>query len=226
MGYDVHRLPVPDLTLHDLEFDLPFLVTQRPATIIDVGANKGQTIELMKRALPNPAIISFEPNPKLAQLLEKTYASSGVQVEKSAVGSANGTVEFVITDNDELNSVLQLSRVVENPFAHIKTNARIRVPVTTLDQYCQQRSLEHIDLLKSDTQGYDLEVLKGSASLLAAKRVGVILVEVNFIKLYKNQCEFGQVERWLAALDYRLLGLYEIARTGRRVNWATACFIS
>jgi len=224
LGYDIHRLPVANLTLRDLEFDLPFLVPRKPATIIDVGANKGQTIDLVQRALKDPIIISFEANPQVSKVLREKYAAAGVQVENSAVGSTHGTVEFGITENDELSSVLELSRTAGNPFAQTKTNLRVKVPVITLDKYCEEQKVQRIDLLKSDVQGYDLEVLKGAASLLAAKRIEVIIVEVNFIQLYENQCDFGQIERWLAAYAYRLYGFYEVVRDSHRINWATACF--
>jgi FkbM family methyltransferase len=224
LGWDLHRLPAPYLTLRDLEFDLPYLLAQDSPRIIDVGANKGQTIDLVRRTLRNPKIVSFEANPKMAEVLQKKYGASGVQLESCAVGSANGHVRFAVTENDELSSVLELDRIETNPFAETRTCSRINVAVTTLDHYCEGRKLQHIDLLKSDTQGYDLEVLKGASSLLAGKRIELILVEVNFIRLYENQCNFGQIERFLAGRGYGLLALYEVVRHKRCVSWATACF--
>jgi FkbM family methyltransferase len=224
LGWDLHRLAVPYLTLRDLEFDLPYLLAEDSPCIIDVGANKGQTIDLVRSTLRNPKIVSFEANPKMAEVLQEKYGASGVRLESCAVGSTNGHVRFAVTENNELSSVLALDRIETNPFAQTRTCFRINVPVTTLDHYCERRKIQHIDLLKSDTQGYDLEVLKGASSLLAYKRIELILVEVNFIRLYENQCNFGQIERFLDERGYGLLALYEIVRHKRSVSWATACF--
>ncbi len=49
LGWDLHRLAAPYLTLRDLEFDLPYLLAQDSPCVIDVGANKGQTIDLVRR---------------------------------------------------------------------------------------------------------------------------------------------------------------------------------
>ena len=96
LGYDFHKLPQPGLTLRDLEFDLPSLGLSSQPTLFVVGANKGQTIQLMQRTLSNPRIFAFEANPDLASFLEQQYASSEVRVENTALGSAIGQVEFCI----------------------------------------------------------------------------------------------------------------------------------
>jgi hypothetical protein len=84
--------------------------------------------------------------------------------------------------------------------------------------------LTHIDLLKIDTQGFDLEVLRGAAEMLCRRAIDTLLVEVNFISLYKGQGSFGEVERFLAEKGYGLLTLYEVNRPNFCMRWATACF--
>jgi len=88
LGYDLHSLPVECLTLRDLEFDLPCLVGARDPRVLDVGANVGQSIDLFRRTLKNPRIVSFEPNPTLATGLRQKYAACDVRVEAMALGSA------------------------------------------------------------------------------------------------------------------------------------------
>jgi FkbM family methyltransferase len=223
-GYDLHRLPAGCLTLRDLEFDLPRLVPGSPALVLDVGANKGQTIDLLRRSLHDPVIHCFEPNRLLAGTLQQRYANTNVKIMNMAVGSSVGEIDFNVAENDELSSVLELKRSTSNPFSETKVSSRTRVPITTIDKYCAENNLGQVGLLKSDTQGYDLEVLKGAASLLGAGKVGAILVEVNFVSLYDKQCDFGQIERWLAGFGYRIVTFYEIVRNGFTMSWATACF--
>ena len=53
----------------------------------------------------------------------------------------------------------------------------INVNVVTLDSYCDSIFIEEIFLLKIDTEGYELEVLKGSRQLLAHRKIKNILLE-------------------------------------------------
>jgi hypothetical protein len=98
------------------------------------------------------------------------------------------------------------------------------VPVTTIDSYLHNRRLTHIDLLKIDTQGFDLEVLRGATEMLRRRAVDTVLVEVLFAPLYKGQANFGEVERFMAEKGYGLLGFYEVARPKSCIGWVTACF--
>ena len=56
------------------------------------------------------------------------------------------------------------------------------VQVETLDNYCQRNSISKIDLLKIDTQGYDLEVLRGAKQMLSEHRI----IEITFIDIYQD----------------------------------------
>ena len=87
LGYDIHRVPVASLTLRDIEFDLPFLVVNENPVVVDVGANLGQTIDLIQRAFAKPTIFSFEPNPDLLSLLKDKYEARGVVIESIALGT-------------------------------------------------------------------------------------------------------------------------------------------
>jgi Methyltransferase FkbM domain len=87
-----------------------------------------------------------------------------------------------------------------------------------------KRALTHIDLIKVDVQGFDLEVLRGAATILSEGAVKTLLVEVNFISLYENQCSFGELEQLLKGKGYYLVALYEVARKNLQIGWATACF--
>jgi FkbM family methyltransferase len=224
LGYDLHSLPIDFLTLRDLGFDLCFLISNPRPVVIDVGANTGQTIDLLRSTLDKPCIFSFEPNPALAASLRQKYADCGVVVEPMAVGSSEGTSAFNVLENHELSSILELQRHDENPFSDTAIRQTIRVPVTTVDCYAAKHALTHIDLLKIDTQGFDLEVLRGAAEMLRRCAVGTLLIEVNFISLYEGQASFGDIERFLAEKGYGLLALYEVNRPNSCLRWATACF--
>jgi FkbM family methyltransferase len=223
-GYDLHRLPLSFLTLRDLEFDLPVLVESTDPVVIDVGANVGQTIDLMRRTFSKPIIYSFEPNPDLVQALRNRYEIGGVVVESVALGNSEGTATFYQSENSELSSLLEPDRHKENPFAATKLRTQLSVAVTRLDSWLKKRPLKKIDILKIDTQGFDLEVLRGASAAFDARIVEMVLIEVNFLNFYKGQSAFGDIVQFMKDKGYGLLALYEIARVHACVGWATACF--
>jgi FkbM family methyltransferase len=224
LGYDFHALPLPGLTLRDLEFDLSNIISDGQSIVFDVGANKGQTIELVRRALPRATIVAFEPNPQLARLLKEKYSDVNVMVEACAVGAVEGDALLHAMENNELSSLLDLSRSQENPFSETQKDRDVAVAVVTVDSYVSRLGIDRMDLLKIDTQGFDLEVLRGAVASLDRKIIGAILVEVNFIEMYMQQCSFGDIERFLAARGYGLVNLYEVVRSKTCIQWATALF--
>lgn len=224
LGYDLHSLPIGSLTLRDLEFDLCYLIKGQKPVVFDVGANTGQSIDLFRRTLHAPNIISFEPNPALAEHLKQKYADNGVVIERMALGSSEGTDRFNIFERDDLSSMLELHRDKRNPFSNTALKRTISVAITTVDLYVTKYGFEFIDLLKIDTQGFDLEVLRGAVGMLKQRAVGIVLVEVNFTPFYLNQANFGDIERFLAENGYGLLTFYEVFRLNACIGWATACF--
>ena len=81
---------------HEVDF-LAFrsFVLERPS-VIDVGANRGQSIESFIRVMKEPQITAFEPNLELASYLAKRYESTGVVVHRSGLGASNATVRLYL----------------------------------------------------------------------------------------------------------------------------------
>ena len=53
------------------------------------------------------------------------------------------------------------------------------VRVTSLDSFCSQRNIDHIDILKIDVEGHETEVIKGTRELLKKRKVSIIILEAN-----------------------------------------------
>ena len=64
----------------------------RQPKVVDVGANRGQAIESLRRVLHDPAIWSFEPNKDLALYLQRRFTAEEVKVYPNGLGSSNGTM--------------------------------------------------------------------------------------------------------------------------------------
>ena len=81
-----------------------------------------------------------------------------------------------------------------------------------------------IDFLKIDTQGYDLQVLKGFKSKLKKKQIKFILCEQNFADLYHDQGKFHDLLIFMEQHCYDLVGIYGCHYINSRISFADILF--
>lgn len=89
----------------------------------------------------------------------------------------------------------------------------VEVPVRRLDAILVGTTLPRPCLLKIDTQGSELDILKGSEGLLVS--IDYIYVEVSFTEFYAGQPTANQILSYLQFKGYRMVGIGGIARDGR-----------
>jgi FkbM family methyltransferase len=175
-----------------------------PAPVcFDVGANIGQTVAELLRVIPDARIHAFEPFAEpLAVLRRSTSGDARVTVVERAMGSTPGRMEVRPNRMSLLNSLVHRDESTSREAAEA-------IDIDTVDDYCARLGIDRIDVLKSDTEGYDLEVLRGASALLASQRIGYVYVEVTFLRGNPQNSLFGPILEWLERHDYRFLGLYE-----------------
>ncbi|MFN2542396.1 MAG: FkbM family methyltransferase, partial [Chthoniobacterales bacterium] len=82
------------------------------------------------------------------------------------------------------------------------------------------------DILKSDTQGYELEVFKGAEEVIRENRIGLIYFEFIFAEMYRDLPPFDQVYRYLVERDFLLVGIYNFHRQNDLASWADILFVN
>ena len=97
--------------------------------------------------------------------------------------------------------------------------------MTTLDGYCAEQSIGRLDILKTDTQGYDLEVLAGAAGLLDGHRVGLIFMEISYADVYERGPGLDEVYGFLRDRGFFLVSFYNFAFKNGRADWSDALFV-
>ena len=176
-------------------------------TILDVGANVGQSAEELLSHYPDAGIHSCEPVAStFAKLNEKRFKGK-VTCHHLALGSEEGTVEMTVAEGAE-HSVTNSIGGVHPSVAGLATRKEV-VQLTMLDTFCLQQAINQVDYLKIDTEGHDLEVLKGATGMLRARRIGVIDVEVGMNATNKFHVPLSEVTRFLEGYGYHLFGLYD-----------------
>ena len=83
------------------------------------------------------------------------------------------------------------------------------VPVVRLDDFCLQNGMRRVGLLKIDTEGHDLEVLRGAEALLGNSTIDVVQVEAGMTRRNDLHVPFRAFEDFFGERDYLLFGFYD-----------------
>ena len=148
--------------------------------VFDVGANEGRWLSAILAKCPAAQVHAFEPQPALASKL--VIAHPDVQVSAMGLGDEIGSMElFDYSGHPGSQHATFLQGVIDKVHGG---NARSqRVPIGTIDGYCAERRIDHIDFLKIDAEGFDLHVLRGARRMLQEHRVDVVQFEFTHLNL-------------------------------------------
>ncbi len=141
-----------------------------PRVIVDVGFHRGDWTKEVVRRFPMAAVYGFDPWPPARRFFDSCGFRGDVQLFDVGLSNEVGRARFY-DYNDACNSLAL--RDLEG----LNVEGAYDVDVTTLDQWCVHHSVDHIDLLKIDVEGYDLAVLEGSRQLLADQAVDAFSFE-------------------------------------------------
>jgi FkbM family methyltransferase len=185
---------------------------------LDVGANYGQTVEEMREYFPSARIISFEPVPAIFEALKAaTGHDRHVECIPCAVGAEAGMARMTALEHTGRNT-LNVSARPNEPM--------IDIPVIALDQFCAERGIAEIDLLKIDTEGYEVSVLNGALGLLKSGAIRAVLAECEFINNPSEpHGDFFEISRILMPLGYRVAAFYSGGLDGNGWRWGDVLFM-
>jgi hypothetical protein len=100
------------------------------------------------------------------------------------------------------------------------------VPVVTLDEFCRQRAIAAIDLLKIDTEGYEVPVLEGARDLLKSGSIRAVLAECEFQEnASEPHGDFFKIAELLMPLGYRVVSFYSGGLDGDGWRWGDVLFM-
>ncbi len=179
----------------------------RPEVIFDVGANIGQFTGAAVEAFPAATIYAFEPiSEPFQKLKHATERHKGCHAHQLAFGSDSGTATVHLRANSVWNSLSSYNNDQRHSSGRAET-----VSVGTIDSFCTQNQIQEIDLLKTDTEGYDAQVLAGANQMLREARIHAIYSEVTFLESDRTHTQFLQILELLRAYQFLFYGVYETA---------------
>lgn len=205
--------------------DLAARLAGRKPVIVDVGANKGDTVARFIETFPTAEVWALEPHPDtFAGMAQRFAGSPRVRPRRLALSSRAGTSTMHSYTNAAINALSPIAQGAEELIdGSVVASAAVEVELQSLRQFCANEGLEQIDILKLDTQGHELEILQGERELLRSGKVRFILVELLFSPLYATQARAGEVIGLLESCGFKLFDFYDFVYDERiGLKWGDA----
>jgi FkbM family methyltransferase len=218
-GYFIYKksdLPVGT----DFEIDIKQKLNITPKVIFDVGANYGQTANEYNQLFPESTIYSLEPfYATFNKLIANTRHNPHIKAFPIGLSDEEGTIEVAYFIDESKSQINSLKHSEGDQVETVKTR--------TLDSFCIEHSISYIDLLKIDTEGYELNVLKGGAQMLEQNKIKLILCEVGLSPLNTHNSSLTQVVEYLFQYNYAIYGIYDTNNTfyQQGISYSNVLFI-
>jgi len=152
-----------------------------PVVVFDVGANRGLWSREVLNRREDAEIHYFEIAPGLRDLLTETLRDRP-SVRLNAVGLSDVDEVLQLNYVPDAETTSSLHELILPRRWGLKEET-VSANVIMGDRYCAQSGVDHIDLLKIDTEGHDLRVLYGFRNMLDQERISVIQFEHGFVHI-------------------------------------------
>jgi FkbM family methyltransferase len=154
---------------------LDLVPNARGAVVFDVGANVGDFCRAVLERKPLAAVHCFEPSlATFATLKDLLDGECRVVLNQIALGSSVG--RQILYADERRSGMASLHRRRLDHFG-IEFKIEEQVAIDTIDNYCAQKCISSIDLLKIDVEGHELSVLRGGELLFGRRGVKAALFE-------------------------------------------------
>jgi FkbM family methyltransferase len=168
----------------------------RVGCVLDVGANVGQYGAMLRAWGYRGRIVSFEPLAAAhAALARRAAGDPSWQIApRMAIGEREGEVEVEVSAESDMSSIRPQSALLQQISPSSRVTGRERVPLARLEVAAAPflRPGERL-FLKSDTQGFEAEVLEGASGLLP--RLAGVQLELSLVRCYEGEAD------WRAMID-------------------------
>lgn len=204
------KVDISDFIGHSVYFGLDrttdalFELCGADSIVFDIGVNIGWTALNLSRICTLGHVFGFEPDPfnykACSENLRLNQAVNNLTLVPIALGAENGVVSMTIPTPSNRGG---------NRIAAEGDDAPIRnIRMTTVDDYCKESGIVKVDLIKIDTEGYELRVLKGATRLLQDSKP-TLYIEVNDDNLREQGDSALALIEFLSSLGYdRIFNTY------------------
>jgi len=160
---------------------------------IDIGANIGLMSLAMSKCVGfNGRVLSFEPGPVSYGLLRRNVYTNNeignIIISDQAVSDTDGNAPLFINPNGESDNQIHKNQT-EYIFKNEQKRSKFDVETITIDSILKNNSIDftNVSFVKIDTQGHDLEVMRGGKYLFKnSKKIAVLCEFAPYLKAWEN----------------------------------------
>ncbi len=175
-------------------------------TVFDVGANVGELTLLFSRFVADGGVHAFEASSaafKRLQLVCDASQRRNVVLNHLALSDKIGSIRLHIYDDALSSFNSQAARPLKNYGLDFEPIGIEETPATTVDDYCESKKIELIDLLKIDVEGAEFQVMQGARQMLKSKRIRCLTFEFG-----QTTFDMGnspeEIETFLKEMGYKI----------------------
>ena len=147
-----------------------FQLVKSNMIVVDVGANKGYFSLLSAKLMSDKGrVLAFEPYPNNGYWLQNSIQAnrySSITLFPFALSNLEGKKKFYVGKYSGSGSFFHSDNT---------TNKKFFVKCRKLDNVLEENAVDHVDLLKIDVQGADLEVLEGAEETLSQQNLKIVM---------------------------------------------------
>jgi FkbM family methyltransferase len=180
--------------------------------VVDIGANAGFfTVLLATLVGPGGRVLSFEPGVNNLDRLKNNISINGltnVELVEKAANDAPGAIQFFINSDDSGGNALWDVGTFPGNVKSAAAPQAVAIAATTVDDEVQERGLAPPKLIKVDTEGAELNVLKGCRALLADQLVPFVIAEYHPFGLAKMGTSPEALRAFMETFGYSTFAMY------------------
>jgi FkbM family methyltransferase len=187
----------------------------RNLIVVDVGCRWGFA-EFWQQLSPNVVLYGFDPDPAECERLRASYKDANVHLIPQGLAEEPGERTLYLTREMACSSLYRPDLNLTASLPELACASEVgtsKIVVTTLDEWSASNGVPDIDFIKLDTQGAELDVLRGGERALRSVRA--LEVEVEFNPIYLGQPLFGDIDKFLRDRGFLLWKLSTLAHYSR-----------
>lgn len=185
----------------------------------DIGAHKGESINLFLKNFKINEIVSFEASPKNYLLLKKNesklkkkYKNTKIILENIALGSEKKTAilkQMMESSSTTFKNINKNSSYFKKKFRILnllnaeKLYDQVEIKMETLKNYITYNNYKNIDFIKIDTEGFEYEIILGLDEEI--KNVGIIMFEHHYDSMIEKNYSFSDMKRLMDRYNFKMI---------------------
>ncbi len=178
--------------------------------VLDIGCHRSETIKLINKVFNVKMIYAFDADKKLIEHNKKINFSNVTFIPKG-VGEIDGKkkmfkykftpINSFVEPNKKSKYTKKRQKILNLIYGIKKQNQIVNAELIKLDTFIRLKKIKNIDLVKIDTEGYELNVLKGFSKEI--KKVKIILFEHHYDSMLKKNYKFSNVHNFLIKKGFK-----------------------